>query len=89
MRDFVTNHKDYKKDSVVSEEIAYDLVKVSEKITKGEVCCSTFLPPHDTRTMDDIPKAMQVAETYINNKASKQKGAEAGVSNGAVVVNGP
>lgn len=37
MRDFVQSHPDYKHDSVVSEKINYDLVKMVEKINKGEV----------------------------------------------------
>ncbi|CAO3574228.1 unnamed protein product [Mortierella alpina] len=37
MRQFVQNHPDYKQDSVVSEKINYDLVKMVEKINKGEV----------------------------------------------------
>ncbi|KAF9924990.1 hypothetical protein FBU30_005154 [Linnemannia zychae] len=36
-RHFVQNHPDYKQDSVVSERINYDLVKMIEKINKGEV----------------------------------------------------
>jgi glutamate--cysteine ligase catalytic subunit len=36
-RQFVQNHPDYKKDSVVSETINYDLVKTIEKINKGEI----------------------------------------------------
>ncbi|CAO3664044.1 unnamed protein product [Umbelopsis ramanniana] len=37
MRQFVQNHPDYKHDSVVSEEINYDLMKAIEKISKGEL----------------------------------------------------
>jgi glutamate--cysteine ligase catalytic subunit len=36
IRNFVQTHPDYKKDSVVSEEITYDLVKAAEQITKEE-----------------------------------------------------
>jgi glutamate--cysteine ligase catalytic subunit len=36
MRHFVANHPGYKKDSVVSDEITYDLVKAAERITKEE-----------------------------------------------------
>jgi len=35
IRNFVLNHPDYKKDSVVSQSINYDLVKAVETITKG------------------------------------------------------
>lgn len=36
IRNFVREHKDYKMDSVVSEGIAYDLVKAAERITVNE-----------------------------------------------------
>ncbi|KAF9118819.1 hypothetical protein BGW39_000844 [Mortierella sp. 14UC] len=36
-RHFVQSHPDYKQDSVVSDKINYDLVKMVEKINKGEV----------------------------------------------------
>ncbi|CAO3685086.1 unnamed protein product [Umbelopsis vinacea] len=37
MRQFVQNHPAYKHDSVVSEEINYDLMKTIEKISNGEL----------------------------------------------------
>jgi glutamate--cysteine ligase catalytic subunit len=36
IRHFVRQHEDYKRDSVVSELINYDLIKTVERITKGE-----------------------------------------------------
>ncbi|KAI9729478.1 MAG: Zn finger-containing GTPase- Activating Protein for ARF [Cirrosporium novae-zelandiae] len=36
IREYVRNHPDYKRDSVVSEGIAYDLVKATEDITHSE-----------------------------------------------------
>ena len=36
IRHFVREHKDYKMDSVVSDGIAYDLVKAAERITENE-----------------------------------------------------
>jgi glutamate--cysteine ligase catalytic subunit len=36
IREFVRNHPDYKKDSVISERINYDLMKVVEKLGWGE-----------------------------------------------------
>ncbi|KAF2628459.1 glutamate-cysteine ligase-like protein [Macroventuria anomochaeta] len=36
IRNFVQTHPEYKKDSVVSDEITYDLVKAAEQITKEE-----------------------------------------------------
>ncbi|KAG0334938.1 hypothetical protein BG000_007925 [Podila horticola] len=43
MRQFVQNHPDYKQDSVVSEKINYDLVKMVEKINNGEVSVPELL----------------------------------------------
>lgn len=43
MRQFVQNHPDYKQDSVVSEKINYDLVKMIEKINNGEVSAPELL----------------------------------------------
>ncbi|KAF9215889.1 hypothetical protein CPC16_000617 [Podila verticillata] len=43
MRQFVQNHPDYKQDSVVSEKINYDLVKMIEKINNGEVSVPELL----------------------------------------------
>ena len=37
IRNFVTQHSSYKKDSLVSEEITFDLLSTLEKIEKGEI----------------------------------------------------
>ena len=37
MRRFVELHPDYKKDSIVSETICYDLLNTFDRISKGEV----------------------------------------------------
>lgn len=39
MRRFVITHPAYKKDSVVSEEINYDLVKTMGDIAQGRMLC--------------------------------------------------
>lgn len=50
MRGFVMNHADYKQDSVVTESIAYDLVKLCHEISnKGRPCPELFGKP-ETRT---------------------------------------
>lgn len=36
IRKFVRSHPDYKKDSVITQSINYDLVKAAEKLAKGE-----------------------------------------------------
>ncbi|KAG0067174.1 hypothetical protein BGZ92_005175, partial [Podila epicladia] len=43
MRQFVQNHPEYKQDSVVSEKINYDMVKMIEKINNGEVIVPELL----------------------------------------------
>ena len=36
MREFVTSHPAYKQDSVVNDEIQYDLLKRCQEITRGQ-----------------------------------------------------
>lgn len=43
IREFVTNHPDYKHDSVVSESIAYDLMIACKEIGEGERSCPELL----------------------------------------------
>ena len=38
MRNFITQHPDYKHDSVVVEKITYDLMVACDEIGKGETC---------------------------------------------------
>lgn len=45
MRDFVTHHPDYKHDSVVSEIIAYDLLRRVQDITEGRLHDERLLGP--------------------------------------------
>lgn len=72
IREFVTKHPAYKQDSVVNEEINYDLVRMCEKITKGEVHVPDLLNKYDTKSSNDIPQAMQKAEDYFQEKSSKK-----------------
>ena len=43
MRKFVTQHADYKGDSVISEEIAYDLMMTCKGIGEGTISCPELL----------------------------------------------
>ena len=43
IRKFVTEHPDYKQDSVVSESIAYDLMIACKQIGEGERPCPELL----------------------------------------------
>lgn len=44
MRNFVRSHPAYKFDSVVSEEINYDLIQAVDKIERGELQAPGLLP---------------------------------------------
>ncbi|XP_045454710.1 glutamate--cysteine ligase isoform X2 [Melitaea cinxia] len=60
MRDFVTSHPDYKKDSVVTEKINYDLLKTAHGIQTGSLAAPTLLGSSTTsKTNDDIPNAIR------------------------------
>lgn len=58
IRKYVTSHPGYKKDSVVSEEIAYDLLQQMQKVTDGDVPCPELLgnlvskAPQDYKVID-------------------------------------
>ena len=90
MREFVRSHPDYKFDSVVSEQINYDLMRECERVTLGERVPEDLLPKHNTRSADDIPPAMQKAESYESSrKAAGIKGnGNGGNGNGQQQVNG-
>eukprot|EP00058_Branchiostoma_floridae_P002991 XP_002588479.1 hypothetical protein BRAFLDRAFT_259575 [Branchiostoma floridae] len=55
IRAFVQNHPKYKYDSVVSGEIAYDLTKVSDEITKGVRSCPELFGTLNSRTKVSLP----------------------------------
>ncbi|XP_075982985.1 glutamate--cysteine ligase [Anticarsia gemmatalis] len=58
MRNFVTTHPQYKKDSVVSEKINYDLLKTACDIQMGKIAAPTLLGGSTvSKTNEDIPKA--------------------------------
>lgn len=44
IRNFVVNHPDYKKDSVVTHKINYDLVEACNKIALGQLEVPELLP---------------------------------------------
>jgi hypothetical protein len=56
MRGFVTEHPEYKHDSVVSERIAYDLLKTCHEISnKGHPCPKLFGSPETLTTRNVGP----------------------------------
>ncbi|XP_046969976.1 glutamate--cysteine ligase [Vanessa cardui] len=60
MREFVTNHPEYKKDSVVSEKINYDLLKTAHGIQTGSISAPALLGGSTaSKTNEDIPNAFR------------------------------
>ncbi|XP_077488541.1 glutamate--cysteine ligase [Amblyomma americanum] len=58
MRKFITNHPDYKQDSVVSERINYDLLQQMSKIQQGAVGCPELFGTSRSKTRANIPSAI-------------------------------
>jgi len=59
MREFVTSHPSYMKDSVISEEINYDLLQRIAHLS--EKPCSKLLgniDPSRSKTQDDVPEIL-------------------------------
>lgn len=71
IREFVTNHPDYKSDSVVSDLINYDLLKIFDQITNGKPC-PDLLGNYETRTKENIPDA-EVPKPAKNNSSTNDE----------------
>ncbi|XP_048481719.1 glutamate--cysteine ligase isoform X2 [Plutella xylostella] len=63
-RDFVTKHPEYKQDSVVSDRITYDLLKMADGIQSGREPAQSLLGSQvvRTKTNDTIPVAFTKME---------------------------
>ena len=72
IRNFVHNHPDYKKDSVVSDNINYDLVCRCDDITRGKVIDPTLTIEYDSKTSTNIPHAMTKAAKLLNERINTQ-----------------
>ncbi|XP_059614082.1 glutamate--cysteine ligase [Phlebotomus argentipes] len=67
IRQQVVNHPEYKKDSIVSDRINYDLLKVCKEIQDGERQCPELLGQgNNSKTKDNIPPAIQKHLTIAN-----------------------
>ncbi|MCL4137403.1 UNVERIFIED_CONTAM: hypothetical protein GTU68_031069, partial [Idotea baltica] len=65
IRNFVQNHPLYKRDSVVSEAISYDLLVAVSEVTTGKRECPELLGVSPkTKTSQDIPKAIRKLFEY-------------------------
>lgn len=68
IRDFIDDHPDYNHDSVITEVINYDLLKLCSKISTGEVENPLIQETVSSKTADNIPTATTKAEGYLNQK---------------------
>lgn len=80
MRKFVTTHPEYKGDSVVSESIAYDLVKQCELVSRGQADAPELLGAVVIKDAGSIPpyqkplkgaKSFDVSHGDLGNLVSK------------------
>lgn len=67
MREFVQRHPSYNKDSVVNEEINYDLLKTMDDIAQGRAHCPCLLGTFRTKAQIGIPDAVDKAEMMYSN----------------------
>jgi len=72
MRDFVAEHPSYKHDSVVSEQVCYDLVSACAEVTVGMRDEPTLVFSHKTRTATNLPTAMQRNDQHLADMAAKR-----------------
>jgi len=70
MRHFISNHPSYKHDSVVTDEIAYDLLWKMKKITNDEEHCPEVLPRMLSKTTLDVSKAVENDNSQLEVKRS-------------------
>ncbi len=70
MRHFVANHPAYKHDSVVTDEIAYDLLWKMKKISNDEDHCSQVLPSMLSKTTLDVSAAVEKENCELEVKRS-------------------
>lgn len=68
MRHFVKNHPSYKHDSVVTDEIAYDLLWKMKQISYGEEQCPEVLPRILSKTTLDVSAAVNQAKNEVEVK---------------------
>ncbi|XP_077989695.1 glutamate--cysteine ligase catalytic subunit-like [Glandiceps talaboti] len=73
MREFVSNHPDYKQDSVVSEQINYDLLLTCDKITKGELAAPELLFQPVAKSREDLPPIIKKIDDKYNEEVEKKK----------------
>ena len=75
IREFVRKHPKYQQDSVVTEEINYDLIKACVEITNGTREAPGLLHTVESKTKYEIPDSFksQVEEHEENDKLKQKK----------------
>ena len=72
IRRFVDEHPDYKKDSVVSETICYDLMNTFDRISGGEVGAPQLFGKPTSKTSDVLlKKCLEIKEEMRKIEAGK------------------
>ena len=72
IRRFVDEHPDYKKDSVVSETICYDLMNTFDRISRGEVGAPQLFGKPTSKTSDVLlKKCLEIKEEMRKIEAGK------------------
>ena len=69
LRKFVHDHQDYKKDSVVSDLVAYDLLQHLKEISEGKVSCSELTGTLVSKT----PQSYKVVDCLPNKESSSNE----------------
>ena len=70
MRLFVANHPSYKQDSVVTDEIAYDLLWKMKRFANNEEHCPEVLPATLSKTNLDVSAAVKLDDNEVEVKRS-------------------
>ena len=53
-RDYILNHNQYRQDSIVTDEIAYELLYELQLIAEGKLECPNFATPFDDLSKKDF-----------------------------------
>jgi glutamate--cysteine ligase catalytic subunit len=70
MRQFVINHPKYQHDSIVNNEITYDMLWKMTKISIGDEHCPQVLPQMLSKTTLDISAAVEKDNNQLEVKRS-------------------
>ena len=62
IRNFVSEHPEYKQDSVVTDQINYDLISACDRITKGDLKVPELVHIIESKSSNDIPNSIKIAQ---------------------------